>query len=167
MAAMACCTWSRLSIGLLYIGHLRWVGGKAVLRDAATAQCRHGVRWPSQAMWLLGAIPSIRTAPPAHTWPGRAGGISVTVRLIVDPASEYGGWHGGEALNIPIQPRNEAKCSRPKRSPTRAQVTELIPSANENKVTKRTMCQNPPLLNTSTPETQALQDDPGRTNLLF
>ena len=31
-----------------------------------------------------------------------------------------------------------------------AQVTELIPSANENKVTKRTMCQNPPLLNTST-----------------
>src|SRR5919202_718316 len=25
--------------------------------------------------------------------------IRVTVRLIVDPASEYGGWHGGEALD--------------------------------------------------------------------
>src|SRR5215467_14832184 len=43
-----------------------------------------------------------------------------------------------------------AKFLRPKKSPTRAQVTELTLSEKENKMTKRVMCQSAPLLHSKT-----------------
>ena len=53
-----------------------------------------------------------------------------------------------------IQTRIVAKCLRPKTSPPNAQVTELMPLPNENKMTKTTYVPEHPITAHQHDETQ-------------
>src|SRR3989442_6505531 len=66
-----------------------------------------------------------------------------------------------------IQPRIVAKWVRPKQSPTRAHVTELMPSPNENKTAKKTIGQRAPSLYISTARPRAPRSTPKAPILCF
>ena len=62
--------------------------------------------------------------------------------------------------SMAIQPRIVAKLRRPKKSPTSAHVTELMPSPHANSAANRTMCASEPSLYMSTRSPRAPSSTP-------
>ena len=89
------------------------------------------------------------------------------VCVIVDPAGEYGGWHGGETLDHADPAAYRSKM------PTTEKVADQSPGHGVDAISERKQDNKEDHMQESTAaeyqhaETQATQEDTGRANLLF